>query len=127
MTKYIRSVWITCHNIFAKNSFAGKMTLNDTNQDQSDLLTEIGEFNKNAKLKDIERKQWKRDTHESITAPYEGRKVVLNAFKSGTFLLPPTVVPSLKILGPKQIQKKVNNSSALAQVKWSNTSANLLN
>ena len=33
------------------------MTLNDTNQDQSDLLTEIGEFNKNAKLKDIERKQ----------------------------------------------------------------------
>ena len=93
MTKYIRSVWITCHNIFAKNSFAGKMTLNDTNQDQ----TEIGEFNKNAKLKDIERKQWKRDTHESITAPYEGRKVVLNAFKSGTFLLPPTVVTSLKI------------------------------
>ena len=127
MTKYVRSVWITCHNIFAKNSFAGRMTLNDANKDQSHLLTVIGEFNKNAKLKDIERKQWKRDTHESIIAPYGGRKVVLNAFKSVKFLFPPTVVTSLKILGPKQILKKVNNSSALAQVKWSNTSANLLN
>ena len=33
------------------------MTLNNTNKDQIDLLTKIGEFNKNAKLKDIERKQ----------------------------------------------------------------------
>ena len=73
------------------------MTLNDANKDQSDLLIEIGEFNKNAKLKDIEKKKKKRDTHESITAPYEGRKVVLNAFKSGTFLLPSTVVISLNI------------------------------
>ena len=33
------------------------MTLHDANKNQSDLLIEIGEFNKNAKLKDIERKQ----------------------------------------------------------------------
>ena len=38
----------------------------------------------------------KRDTYESINSIFEGRKLVLNAFKSGVFSLPPTDGTGLK-------------------------------
>ena len=42
---------------FAKTIFGGKTTLNDADNDQSKLLTEIAEFKKNKKLKDIKKKK----------------------------------------------------------------------
>ena len=51
--------------------------------------------------------------------------MVLNAFKSEKFAIPPTEGISLKILTPEQMLQK--SPKALAQVKPGNTSENLLN
>ena len=51
--------------------------------------------------------------------------MVLNAFKCVIFPLQPTEVTGLKMLNPKQMLQRL--PMALAQVKGSNTSANLLN
>ena len=51
----------------------------------------------------------KRDTYESINAIFEGRKMVLNAFKSGVFSLPPTEGTGLKT--HKKNSLKIANST----------------
>ena len=56
---------------------------------------------------------------------YDGRELVVNAFKSGLFLLKSTAGTGLKILTPKQLLQKL--PIALAQVKAGNNSENLLN
>ena len=58
----------------------------NTDENQNNLLFEIEEFKKNRKLRNPEKKQ-KRDTLESLNALYDGRKTVLDAFKSGIFPL----------------------------------------
>ena len=56
---------------------------------------------------------------------YDGRELVVNAFKSGLFLLKSTTGTGLKILTPKQLLQRL--LIALAQVKAGNNSENLLN
>ena len=56
---------------------------------------------------------------------YDGRELVVNAFKSGLFLLKSTAGTGLKILTPKQLLQKL--PIALAQVKAGNNSESLLN
>ena len=58
----------------------------NTDENENNLLFEIEEFKKNRKLRNPEKKQ-KRDTLESLNALYDGRKTVLDAFKSGIFPL----------------------------------------
>ena len=63
-------------------------------------------------------------SYESPYALYEGLELTLNAFKSGIFPVKEKQGKRLKILTPKQMLQRL--SIALAQVKASNTSENLL-
>ena len=56
---------------------------------------------------------------------YDGRELVVNAFKSGLFLLKSTAGTGLKILTPKQLLQKL--PIAPAQGKAGNNSKSLLN
>ena len=62
---------------FSKNIFAGKITLGNSNKDQSDLLNNFIDFNKRTKLRDIEKVKLKQDATESLNALYKSRKVIL--------------------------------------------------
>ena len=63
-------------------------------------------------------------SYESPYALYEGLELTLNAFKSGIFPVKEKQGKRLKILTPKQMLQRL--PIALAQVKASNTSENLL-
>ena len=56
---------------------------------------------------------------------YEGRELVITAFKSRSFPLKSTAGTEFKILTPKQMPQRL--PIALAQVKAGNNSENLLN
>ena len=56
---------------------------------------------------------------------YQGRELVINAFKSRLFQLKSTTGTGLKILTPKQLLQKL--PIALAQVKAGNNSESVLN
>ena len=56
---------------------------------------------------------------------YEGRELVIRAFKSGSFPLKSIAGTELKILTPKQMLQRL--PIALAQVKAGNNSESLLN
>ena len=60
----------------------------------------------------------------SVNAPYEGRELILNAFKSGIFPTKGKQGKVLKILTPKQMLQRL--PIAFVQVKAGNTSKNLL-
>ena len=60
-----------------------------------------------------------------MNALHEGREIVLNGFKSGIFLLPPTEGRGLKISAHNEMLQIL--LIALAQVKAGNTSEELLN
>ena len=60
-----------------------------------------------------------------INTLYEGRKLILNAFKSGIFPIKETQGKGLKISTPKQMFQRL--PIALAQAKAGNTSEKLLN
>ena len=66
----------------------------------------------------------KRDTYEKAYTLYEGRELILYVFISGIFPLKERH-RRLKILTPKQMLQR--SPIAIAQVKASNTSENLLN
>ena len=70
-----------------KNIFGGKITLNNVDKNQSNLLVEIMDFKKNTKQKNPEKK--KRDTPEILNIVFEDREKVFNAFQSEIFQLPP--------------------------------------
>ena len=97
----------------------------EAEEDQSNLLTNIIEFNNRSRPKTKEGKDKKRDTYESPYALYEGRELTLNPFKSGIFPIKATQGEGLKTLNPKQILQRL--PIALAQVKAGNISENLLN
>ena len=100
---------------FGKNIFAGKITLNDADKDQCNLLIEIVEFNKKRNQETQREKKRKRDTYESINALYEGREMVFNTFKKGIFMLPRTKDAGLKMLTLKQLLQRL--PIALTQAK----------
>ena len=56
---------------------------------------------------------------------YQGRELVINAFRSRLFQLKSTTGTGLKILTPKQLLQKL--PIALAQVKAGNNSESILN
>ena len=93
--------------------------------DQSNLLKNLVEFNDKSRPRITQGKDKKRDTCESAYALYEGRELILNAFKSGIFPIKATKGERLKILTSKQMLQR--SPIALAEVKAGNTSENLLN
>ena len=94
-----------------KISLAVKITVNNVDADQSILLGEVAEFNKNTKLRKFQKKKQKRDNLDSVNTLFDGREIVLNAFKSRMFQLPPIegrrcpsdLASCLKVLTRKQM------------------------
>ena len=73
----------------SKTNFAGKIKLDDDNNVHSDLLLEIFCYNRTTKPRGFCKKS-KRVTLETLNALYDGRGMVLDAFKSEIFPLQPT-------------------------------------
>ena len=112
--------------------YGGKITLEEANEDQSDLADKINEFNKKTRPKSDRKKQKREIVKENLYNFFEAREMVLNGFKSKIFLtksagtgLFNTDNSKLKILTPKQMLQRL--PIALAQVKAGNNSENLLN
>ena len=70
-------------------------------------------------------KKIKKNVFNTAKNLYEGRELVINAFKSGLFKLKSTTGTGLKILTPKQMLQRL--PIALAQVNASNNLESLLN
>ena len=91
--------------------------------DRSNLSKILKEFREKPRPKTKEGKD-KKKTFESVNAPYEGRELILNAFRSGIFPIKETKDEGVKILTPKQTLQRI--PIGLAQVKAGNTFKNLL-
>ena len=103
-----------------ENIYSGKITINKV-----DLVEYILNFSNNARPESGDDKKNKKNVFNIANNLYEGRKLVINAFKSGLFPLKSTTGTGLKILTPKQMLQRL--PIALAQVKAGNNSENLLN
>ena len=102
----------------------GKIITKEVDEDQSNLTENTVEFNNKSRPSAEEEKIKKRNTFGSANVLYEGRELILNAFKIGVFPLKPSQGKGLKILTPRQMLQSL--PIALAQVKASNPSENLL-
>ena len=105
--------------------YNNKITINEADQKQSNLVEYIMNFNNKTRPKTKDDKKNKKYILNSAENLYYGRELVINAFKSGLFPLKSTTGTGLKILTPKQVLQRL--SIALAQVKAGNNSENLLN
>ena len=92
--------------------------------DRTSLLENKVKLNNKSKPKTKEKEDEKRNIFDKANALYEGRET-LNAFRSGILLIKATKGEGLKILTPKQMLQRL--PIALAEVKASKTSENLLN
>ena len=92
---------------FGDNIYTGKINIDEAEIDQNNLLKNIVQFNKKSRLRTTEGKDKKRNTFESAIALYEGRELILNAFRSGIFPIKATKGEELKILTPKQMLQRL--------------------
>ena len=97
---------------FIKNIF---MTLSDGYKNQSDLLIEIIDSNKDTKPKNMWNKNEKRHIHEGVNALYDCREMVLDVFKIRILPLATTNGAGLKTLTPKHMLQ--NLAIAIVQVQ----------
>ena len=117
---------------FGLDIYEGKITIEEDNEYQTDLLAEIINFRKNTKPKSQEKKARKEIVRENLYNFFEGREKILDAFESKIFsikskgagILNPNH-SKLKILSPKQTLQRL--PIALAQVNAGNNSKRLLN
>ena len=84
-----------------------KIGIHEANQEQADLLESILSFNNKTKPRSDEDKNKKSDVFDSAKNFYEGRGLLLNAFKSGLFPLKSTKETGLKILTSKQMFQRL--------------------
>ena len=117
---------------FGESIYNGKITLEEADESQSDLLGEIKNFNDKTRPQTFKKKQMKEDTLSTLNNFYDAREMVLNDFKSKIFLTKSTGTglfntnnSKLKVLTPNQMLQRL--PIALAQVKAGNNSENLLN
>ena len=117
---------------FGRDIYEGKITIEEANEYQTDLLTEIRNFRANVKPRSQKEKQEKEIVLKNLNNLFEDREKILHAFESKIFLtkskgsgiLSPDH-SKLKVLTPKQMLQRL--PIALAQVKASNNSESLLN
>ena len=117
---------------FGDAIYNGKITSEEANESQAELAEEIVKFMNKTKPKKKENKKEKEIVCKNVYNFYNGREMVLNAFKSkiflrkseGTFILN-SDHSKLKILTLKQMLQRL--PIALAQVKAGNNSENVLN
>ena len=117
---------------FCRDICEGKITPEEANKYQTDLLAEIMDFRKNLKPRSQEKKQEKEIVLESLYNFFESRGKILDTFESKTFLKKSKGSgilnhdhSKLKVLTPKQMLKRL--PIVLAQVKAGNNSESLLN
>ena len=117
---------------FGKDIYNGKISLEEADESQSDLLDEIKTFNDKTRPKTFWQKEIKEITLDNLNNFYQARAMVLNGFKSKIFLKESTGTgifnidnSKLKILTPKEMLQLL--PIALAQVKAGKNSENLLN
>ena len=70
---------------FGDSIYTSKITIDEADMDQTNLLENIATFNNKSKPKTKESKDKKRNTFDSVNALYERRELTLNAFRSGIF------------------------------------------
>ena len=111
---------------FGNDIYSSKITINEADQEQSDLVEYILNFNNKSrpKTKD-DKKKTKKNILNSTQNLSCGRELVINACKSGLFPLKSTTGIGPKILTSKQMLQRL--PIALAQVKAGNNSESLLN
>ena len=116
---------------FGEDIYHGKITLEEANESQAKLVEEIDEFMNKTRPKAKEKKKEKWITSKNLYNFYNGREMVLNAFRRKIFLRKSEgsgILSSdhsrLKILTLKQMLQRL--PIALAQVKAGNNSENLL-
>ena len=109
---------------FGRNIHNDKITAEEADEDQRDLLVEVLNFKKKVKPKIPEKKQQKEDVLKNLYNLFEGRERVLNAFDIKIFTMKTKGTDflghsNLKILTSKQMLQRL--TIALAQVKAGNT------
>ena len=67
---------------FGESIYNGKITLEEADESQSDLLGEIKNFNDKTRPQTFKKKQMKEDTLSTLNNFYDAREMVLNGFKS---------------------------------------------
>ena len=117
---------------FGRDIYEGKITPEEANKYQTDLLAEITDFRINLKPRSQEKKQEKEIVLESLYNFFESRGKILDTFESKIFLKKSKGSgilnhdhSKLKVLTPKQMLKRL--PIVLAQVKAGNNSESLLN
>ena len=116
--------------IFVEDLYEGKITLEEADEDQSDLTDMINEFTKQTRRRNSGKKQEKKTVTKSLHNFLNAREKVLNGFKSKLFLIK-SIGSDLadhskfKKLTPKQMLQPL--PIALAKVKAGNNSENVLN
>ena len=111
---------------FGDDIYSSKITINEADQEQSDLVEYILNFNIKTRRKNKDdKKKHKKNILNSTQNLYYGRELVINAFKSELFPLKSTTGTGLKVLTPKQMLQRL--PIALTQVKAGSNSESLLN
>ena len=100
---------------FDESIYTLKASIVKVEEDQSNLLKNLVEFNNKSGPKMKENENEKRDTYENAYALNEGRELTANAFKSGIFPTKATQAKGLKMLTPKQTLQKFTNSSCTSK------------
>ena len=95
---------------FGDDIYSSKITINEADQEQSDLVEYILNFNNKTRPKIKDNKKSKKYILNSAHNLYHGTESVINAFKCGLFPLKSTTGTGLKILTPKHASKITNSS-----------------
>ena len=71
---------------FGEDIYSTKITLEEADEDESDLVDKINEFTKKTRPQSDKKKQKKEIVKENLYNFYQAREMVLNGFKSKIFL-----------------------------------------
>ena len=70
---------------FSRDIYEGKITLEEANEDQSNLLNEIMNFRDKTRPKNDKKKQEKKIVLENLYELFEAREIILDGFDSKVF------------------------------------------
>ena len=83
---------------FGEGIFNGKITINEADRKETNVLDVIQNFKNKVRQKSNADKAKKRNAFESGNALYQGRELIINAFKGRIFPLKLTQGKGLKML-----------------------------
>ena len=86
--------------------YTGKINIDEAEMDQVNWLKNLVGFNYRSRPKTTEGKD-KKKTSESVYVFYEGRELILNAFKSEIFPIKAINVKGIKTLTNKQMLQRL--------------------